>query len=69
MDFVLTLDLGNSAFDHFDYEQTRSAEAIAKCLRHVATSLNNDFDGIEVSDTAAIRDVNGNTIGSWSVTK
>ena len=70
MDFVLRFNLDNAEFDGFSEVPTfRSADAVAKYLQLVANGLRDRFENLQATDTAAIRDVNGNTIGSWSVEK
>ena len=59
MQFTLTIALGNEAM--------RTDGDIADALRQVAVLFaGNDFEDITPED-GPIRDVNGNTVGSWIV--
>jgi hypothetical protein len=66
MRFTIDLDISNAVFDA-EYDNDKDAFEIAFILRALADKLD-DFATIAAYDEGALRDFNGNTIGSWSVT-
>lgn len=58
MDFKLTIKLGNAAM--------QTPDDVAEALRKLAAKMDHtEFSGLEFG---SIRDVNGNTVGSWELT-
>lgn len=57
MQFTLTVDMDNDAFDRDGAELRRILLKVAKRLE--------DFDGR--ADRGAVMDVNGNTVGTWRI--
>ena len=71
MTFNLTIELGNAAMQNtFDI-----AEALQRAAKDVKVYAENeaDEDGEEVAalccDDVPIRDLNGNKVGTWSITE
>jgi len=60
MRFSLSFSMDNAAFDGGD----NSVDEVCRILQTVAERM--DTDGVFV---AKVRDINGNTIGSWGVTE
>jgi hypothetical protein len=55
--FNLTIALGNDAMQNGD--------DIAEALRHTASRV--EAGGLETLQSGPVRDLNGNTVGSWEV--
>ena len=66
MTFTVRFSTDNAAFSEDDGEDTGAAMGaeIARILRAVARAVN---DGAENGDTGTVHDVNGNTVGVWSL--
>lgn len=60
MNFTLTINCDNAAFEH-----SPTAE-IASILHRTVADIQS---GVEVGDTGTLRDANGNTVGRWQVTE
>ena len=73
MEFVLRFNLDNAAFDADDcggkIPDARSGLEIADILDSVSAKLRNLGAVSSYDRNQSLRDVNGNTIGSWSIEK
>lgn len=61
MQFKLTIELGNDAMSRYD-DVADALAKLAKTLRHGTDDL------VGAADAGRIRDINGNTVGTWEVT-
>lgn len=59
MKFTLTIELGN------DLMQT--SEDIGAALVRYGRKFIEGADGIDVRDSGKVQDINGNTVGEWTV--
>ena len=66
MKFVLRMDLSNAAFSTGEPRQV-DAEAVARELQTIAGQLAERHDVLTPYQGGRIADVNGNTIGRWTV--
>ena len=60
--FTLNIDTGNAAF-----EGSGLGNEVSRILRELAAHLE-DMDATELPLEARLRDINGNTVGSWRIT-
>lgn len=78
MRFTVDLDLDKSAFD-LDVtedgpdEHWRSGDEVARLLRLLANSVSSEVVGDITTHgptlTGNLRDINGNTVGTWSIVR
>ena len=70
MRFVLTIDLVNSCYDHpVEGSHTRDAVELGTQLTYAGRVICDREAGLMVGDAGILRDVNGNTVGSWRIEK
>lgn len=63
MKFTLKIDMGNAAF-----EDAGNGIELARILREAAQKLY-DMGEVVRGETDRLRDINGNTVGEWKVTR
>lgn len=66
MKFHLKMDLSNAAFSTGDPREA-SALVLAEELKTIANQIAERHDAVTRFQTGKIADVNGNTIGRWTV--
>ena len=78
MRFTIDLDLDRAAFyvdvtEDGPDENWRSGDEVARLLRYVADGVSSEAIGDITTHgpthTADLRDINGNTVGTWTITR
>ena len=65
MTFYLTVDMDNAAFEEYD-----AGREVARILRKVAQSVDGfHYDEMAPDEPQPLRDINGNRVGEWKVTR